>query len=562
MPNSRLCAIIVLALLCESVCADVLADEAPPPFKVAEVQPANAATDVPVTASISLRFNQPVATDSLRHLTLNRIGARRSTDVAVRRATDLTGASVTLAPDEFLEPKCVYEIRGAEAVQSKSGARLLPFQSRFTTAAVVPAVSEGLVFTSETFDDTRSMTTVLFGPDRRLYAADAFGNLVCWDIADDGKPTGKQTILSDPNRSRQYIDLEWDPKADADNLILWVSYAERLAAKDDRYFFTGTIARLVLGDKIEERVIVSGLPHGREKQGGFDTLPHQPNGLVFKDGKLYQSVGSTSSSGGPPNWGLSEQLLSGCILEIDVDRILDRGAPLDVHPKTGYDPRAPGAPVRIFATGVRNALELVAHSNGRLYTATKINDRAGRGDGVPDHPDIPGDQNALITHTTPNHESLYLIERGRHYGLPNPTRRQYVLAGGNPTAGVDPYEILDYPVGTPPEDGFAPELMHPLWQHGGTSPNGMIEFLPKKAHPLRNSLILCFYSAGDIAVLPLGKDGIPTAIAKLRGPSGKLRFKGPLDITMDPETGILYVADFGVQSKFGADGSMIMLRPR
>jgi hypothetical protein len=402
------------------------------------------------------------------------------------------------------------------------------------------------------------MTTVLFGPDRRLYAADAFGNLVCWDIADDGKPTGKNNILADPRQSRQYIDLEWDPKADAQNLILWVSYAERLAAKDDRHYFTGTIARLALGEKIDEQVVVTGLPHGREKQGGFDTLPHQPNGLVFKDGKLYQSVGSTSSSGGPPNWGLPEQLLSGCILEIDVGRI---GSPLDVHPKTGYDPRAAGAPVRIFATGVRNALELVAHTNGRLYTATNINDRAGRGDGVPDHPGIPGDQNALIAQTTPNHESLYLIERGRHYGHPNPARRQYVLGGGNPTAGVDPFEIPDYPVRTMPDDGYAPELMYPLWQHGGTSPNGMIEYLPKSPHPLRGALIVCFYSAGDIAVLPLRKDGRPTSIAKLRGPAGKLRFNGPLDITMDPATGILYVADFGLQSKFGADGSMVMLRP-
>jgi hypothetical protein len=539
----------------------VLASENPAPFTVAEVRPADGATDVPVTVSVSLRFSQAVAADSLKHLNLYRTVNGRSTEVPMRRATDLTGASVTLAPDEFLQPNSVYEIRCSDLVTSKSGTRLVPLHSRFTTTAQVPPISRGLIFTSERFDATRSMTTVLFGPDRRLYAADAFGNLVRWDIADDGTPTGKQTMLADPRQSRQYIDLEWDPKADAENLILWVSYAERLAAKDDRHYFTGTIARLVLGANIDEHVVVTGLPHGREKQGGFDTLPHQPNGLVFKDGKLYQSVGSTSSSGGPPNWGLPEQLLSGCILEIDVGRVLRQSAPLDVHPKTGYDPHAPGAPVRVFATGVRNALEIVAHTNGRLYTATNINDRAGPGDGVPDDPDIPGDQNALVAHTTPNHESLYLIERGRHYGHPNPARRQYVLAGGNPTAGVDPFEIADYPVGTAPEEGFAAELMYPLWQYGGTSPNGMIEYLPKNPHPLRGALVVCFYSAGDIAVLPLGENGLPTAIAKLRSPTGKLRFNGPLDITMDPATGILYVAAFGVQSKFGADGSMVMLRP-
>jgi hypothetical protein len=112
-----------------------------------------------------------------------------------------------------------------------------------------------------------------------------------------------------------------------------------------------------------------------------------------------------------------------------------------------------------------------------------------------------------------------------------------------------------------PDKGFAPELMHQIWRHGGTSPNGMLEYLPNFRHPLRNALLCCFYSARDIAVIHLGRDGLPTSISKLRSPTGKLLFSGPLDITMDPATGILYLADFGAQSKFGADGSMIMLRP-
>ena len=61
--------------------------------------------------------------------------------------------------------------------------------------------------------------------------------------------------------------------------------------------------------------------------------------------------------------------------------------------------------------------------------------------------------------------------------------------------------------------------------------------------------------------MPLGKDGMPSAVNKLRSSSGKLRFAGPLDITQDPMTGSLYVADFGKQSLFGEDGSMIWLQP-
>jgi len=522
--------------------------------------PADGAAEVPVSASIHLRFSAALDPDTLAGLQLFSAGGDEA--LPLRRATDLTQASITLAPVDFLDPDRDHELRGDPSVKSANGDGLQPFILRFRTSAERFEREGRLEFAAETFDRRRSTTTVLVGPDRRLYAADAFGTLLRWKLDPTGRPHDRQVLLEDPTRSRQYIDLEWDPEADADHLVLWVSYAERLAAKDDpRRFFTGTIARLAIGEGgVEERVLVTGLPHGRERQGGFETLPHQPNGLLFHDGRLYQSVGSTSSSGGPANWGVEEQPLSACILEIDYRRIR---APLDVHPDAGFDPTRPDAPLRVFATGIRNALELVAHSNGRLYTAVNLNDRAGRGDGVPDDPELPGDQNALIRQTTPDHESLLILERGRHYGFPNPARGHHVLDGGNPTPDPDPFEIADYPVGTRPEPGFAPELMFPIWRWGGTSPNGMLEYASERPHPLAGTLICCFYSAGDLAVMTLGSDGLPVRVEKLRdGDGGKLRFQGPLDITLDPASGSLYVADFGTQSKFGVDGSLHWLRPK
>ena len=50
--------------------------------------------------------------------------------------------------------------------------------------------------------------------------------------------------------------------------------------------------------------------------------------------------------------------------------------------------------------------------------------------------------------TTSDHESLFILERGRHYGFPNPPRAQFVLAGGNPTDERDLFDIQGYPVGT------------------------------------------------------------------------------------------------------------------
>ena len=567
---------LCLSLAFASLPPAAAADDDPGAFRVEAVQPADRQTDVEVGASFNLRFSQPVAVDSLDRLTLHRLGPvgakgweadGPAAEVPVARSTDLTNASITVAPTAFLLPNSLYELRATAELKSRDGAALRPFRARFRTEPQHKSFEGGLNFELERFETARSFTTILFGPDRRLYAADAFGTLLRWDLDEDGRPINKTTLRTDPRRSRQYIDLEWDPAATADSLILWASYGERLEPKGDRHYFTGTIARLDLGDgsmpnSIQERIIVAGLPHGREKQGGFETLPHQPNGLVFQEGRLYQSVGSTSSSGGPANWGIAEQPLSAGILEIDYQALLDADGPLDVRPSAGYDPDAADAPVRVFATGVRNALELVAHSNGRLYTAVNLNDRRGRGDGVPDDPDLPGDQNALVTQTTPEQESLLLIERGRYYGHPNPSRGQYILAGGNPTADEDPFEIPDYPVGTAPENGYAPELMYPIWRYGGTSPDGMIEYLPEGDHPLKGALLCCFYSAGDIAVMPLGAEGLPTGVKKLRRPEGKLRLTGPLDLTQDPATGVLYVAAFGTQNRFGEDGTLVLLRPR
>lgn len=520
--------------------------------------PRNGATDVSVSASIHLRFSDPLDAATLDHLVLSRIepdGSRVA--VEVQSATDLTHASITLSPREFLQPDTKYAVTSDRSLLSEQGTPVATLRLEFQTGSAASRIADRLVFEPVTVERIRSLTTVVIGPDRRLYGADAFGNLYRWELDSDGTPVRRETIWEDQRRSRQIIDLEWDPAASADRLILWVSYAERLPPDESRRFFTGTISRLTIGKSVREQKYVIGLPHGRERQGGFDTLPHQPNGLVFRNGLLYQSIGSTSSSGGPPNWGLPEQRLSACVVEIDTERI---DPPLDVHPDTGYDATAADAPLRLFATGIRNALELVAHPNGRLYTGVNQNDRRGPADGVPDHPNLPGNQNLLVTSTTPDHESLIIVERGRHYGFPNPSRKQYVLAGGNPTPESDPFEIPEYPVGTPPDEGFAPELMYPVCQFGGTSPDGGLVY-DRPGHPLDGQLIWCFYSAGDIAVMPLGEAGRVVIVEKLRTPSGKLLLSGPLDITQDQRTGILYLACFGKQNLFGADGSLVMLRP-
>ncbi len=63
-----------------------------------------------------------------------------------------------------------------------------------------------------------------------------------------------------------------------------MSYAERISDKSDpQHNFTGIIARLVLADDrvIEKQVIITGLPHERERHlGAFVMLAPEEAGLL------------------------------------------------------------------------------------------------------------------------------------------------------------------------------------------------------------------------------------------------------------------------------------------
>ena len=131
-----------------------------------------------------------------------------------------------------------------------------------------------------------------------------------------------------------------------------------------------------------------------------------------------------------------------------------------------YDPRAAGAPLTIYADGVRNAFDLVWHSNGSLYAPANGSAAGGNtpaGKGAP----------ALTGVSTAETDYLFRITRGGHFGHPNPAHDKFVLNGGNPTAGVDPFEVIDYPVGTKPDAAWK-QAAFDFGAH--QSPNGVIEF--------------------------------------------------------------------------------------
>ena len=88
-----------------------------------------------------------------------------------------------------------------------------------------------------------------------------------------------------------------------------------------------------------------------------------------------------TAMGAPDNaWGLrDEHLLAGAVLRVNLAAITSPPLNLQTNDSdptaSGYNPFAPGAPVTIYASGVRNAYDLVWHSNGQLYVPDQ---RVGR----------------------------------------------------------------------------------------------------------------------------------------------------------------------------------------
>jgi hypothetical protein len=360
-----------------------------------------------------------------------------------------------------------------------------------------------------------------------------------------GRPTGeKQTVYRWADDSAaQPIGLAFEPSTDARRPVVWIALGLSLQGHSGWSDpWAGRVYRMELpghgsdGDvKLEAKIV--NLPHA------FHTV----NNLRFgPDRMLYLCCGSTTTSGWEPH--TTEQLLSGAILQIDVSSI---DGTLDVKTSDGgnYNPFAPAAPVRLFASGIRQAYDGAWHPNGRLYACTNQNDvngQTGAAGGVPS-----------VQNVKPP-EFLAIIERGKTYGFPNAARGEFVLMGGNPTEHDDGWtEVNEYPAGVQPPPTFDPSLLHRIDDIQGGSANGILCYQASGA--LRDRLICCFYNANMIYTFTVGSDGHVTGRDPLRNEQGEpLPIAYPLDLCEHPTSGHLYVAAYGKQDK-GEGGGVYFL---
>jgi glucose/arabinose dehydrogenase len=443
--------------------------------------------------------------------------------VPVQLGSDLEGDVVNLQPQRRLAPRTSYSVEIRGTLVDRRGRGVAPFRSSFTTGAdAPPAPGEGFRFTKSKVDDERGPTAIAVGPDGHVYVATYDG--IVYRLRIDGRtgrPTGKDRLLG--LSGRKILGLAFEPKAAA-GLVAWITHDERKAENLDAGTFSGVVSRLALpasGGATETPVIV-GLPSGW----------HPLNGCAFgPDGRLYISTGSMNRLGHDPV--RPETPLSCAVLVADVRNPSFNGGRLPANVQTTepvlYEPGAPDAPVKVYASGFREMYRPCWHSNGNLYGGVNQNDGTGRAD-TPSAPGVPS-----LRSVFPDEDLVRVVE-GKYYGHPNPSRQQYVLMGGNPTAGPDPWEVPEYPVGVRPDPAFDPStLIFNLKSINGTSANGCAEYTGPG--PLKGRLLVCLFE-GTHTLHTFAFNPAGTAVTDQRpildAEGESLRFTQPLDVAVDP----------------------------
>jgi glucose/arabinose dehydrogenase len=446
------------------------------------------------------------------------------------------GGTITLQPETALSPNTPYALRISAGLKDSQGMPVAAYSASFTTASAGQKPDPAIRFEKVRLADTAGVpfTCVEIGPDHKLYASADDGRIFRFDINADGTLASVELIksLQEAAGGRRLVTgFCFDPASTAPAPVLWVSHG--FFAFENAPDWTGKITRMSGPGLTIVQDVVINLPRSYR-----DHLTNQPS--FGPDGALYFPQGSSSAYGSPDaTWGnRPEHLLNATVLRLDVSRVTP-GQPIDVRTKDAgglYDPYAPGAPLTIYATGVRNAFDLVWHSNGHLYVPTNGSSPGGN---TPAGAGAPGLNNLPVSED----DWLFNITPGKYYGHPNPVQGHFVLNGGNPLGQSKlPGRVPQYPPGTNPDPQWEPAA-YVFGKH--VSSNGVIEYRGNAfGGALDHKLMVCRYNVGsDIIVLSL--DAAGNVSQAVTGITGMSNFANPLDLIEDVPSGNLYVAEYG-----------------
>ena len=347
---------------------------------------------------------------------------------------------------------------------------LTPSTPTITAAVAAPDLAIG--FSQNTLHGASLAfpTSLQFGPDGRLYVAQQSGQINAYTIVRSapGQYTATVTetitlIQQIPNHNddgslapqeneRQVTGLL--VTGSAQTPVIYVSSSDpRYAVANDKPpaqsldTNSGIVSRLTRNGSSWTKVdLVRGLPRSAEN--------HSVNGMALDQdtNTLYLMVGGNTNMGAPStNFSkLAEYAYSNALLSIDLDAIGDTTydlPTLDDEDRAGVnDANEPfggnlgknqamivaGGPVQLYATGWRNAYDVVFNQAKRLYTVDN-----GSNEGWGSFP--LNCTNQLQDGGTTDKDSLHFISGAGYYGgHPNPTRgnRNNTFNSTNPQSPV------------------------------------------------------------------------------------------------------------------------------
>jgi fibronectin type 3 domain-containing protein len=538
---------------------------------VSDSNPVNGAAGVARTAFVSCDLNLPngagIDPDSMIYSTVYLYRTFDKLAITAELNTDAAGSVVILQPDEPLDASTNYTFVITSGLEDTNGGAFTPFQISFTTGSAAIPSDPNIAFQQVPLPTAMNQpfTGVTVGPDGDLYAPTENGDIFQFPINPDGSlgtPTDIKTVITGSGGPSLITGIAfdpsstWNPVTKTGNLIMWVSHgaAGVLGAAD----WTGKISTLSGPNFSIYTDYITGLPRSFQNH-----LNNQPS--FGPDGALYFAQGSNSAMGAAdPVWGnRPEHLLNAAILRLDVGAVEQYVAtnhqPLDVQTdslpvgQTPYNPYTGNpltSPLTIYATGVRNAFDMVWNSNGQLYVP--VNGSAANGN-IPGTP--PGvTPSAPALNDVPQAEDDFMIDvsQGGYYGHPNPTRGEYIFDGGNPT-NPQPNTIIEgsYPLGTNPD----PNYRGIAWDFGvHYSVDGIIQYHGSAFNGALDGAMLAVRYSGGKDIIVLRTDSSGNIISEETGIAGFSGFDGPVDLIEDPRTGDIYVANLD-------GGYLTLLRP-
>lgn len=530
---------------------------------ITQVSPPAGATNVLLSAAVTADLSLPNGGLDPSTVTTANVTLTRNSDHAVIAAIVNTtggGDAIILQPTANLSANTSYTFAVTAGVKDIAGATMTPFTSTFTTGTSGGTLDQSMAFQKVPLATAEGagFTGLVIGPDHKLYASTEDGRIFRWAMNADGTLGLPQVItsLQQANGGNRLITgFAFDPRSTASNPIIWVAnsfYA--LTGATNGVDFTGKITVMSGIDLTNVQDAVVNLPRS--------VADHVTNQPVFgPDGALYFAQAGENAFGAPDTtWGnRPEHLLSGAILRLDTSKVTP-GSPLDAKtPDVGgsYDPFAANALLTLYATGVRNAYDLLWDSQGQLWAPTNGSSAGGNSPAFNSSDPNQINGNRIDTgqpYAGPNVPSLtniqqteddymYKVAQGGYYGHPNPTRGEFVLDGGNPATGGVADEIFTaYPSGTNPDPNYRGANFDFGPHH---SPDGIIQYSGAAFGGMLNGrMLVAEYSAGDdIAVLSTDANDNVTSID--RSVPGLTRFNNPVDLIEDPASGNIYVAELG-----------------